>query len=83
LKLDGLELTSEEMDKLNACQDRFKGKHITTLFDTITPVLTHILRFSVCNEWLPELVFRAPGTKVTDKGSRDFYDADSLFEKEK
>lgn len=60
LKLDGLELSQEEMDKLNACQDRFK----------------------VCNEWLPELVFRAPGTKVSDKGSRDFYDKDSLFERE-
>jgi hypothetical protein len=61
LKLDGLELTSEEMDKLNACQDRFK----------------------VCDEWLPQYVFRAAGTKVTDKGSRNFYDEDSLFEKEK
>lgn len=48
------------MDKLNACQDRFK----------------------VCNEWLPQLVFRAPGTKASDKGSRDFYDKDSLFERE-
>ncbi|KAG7562100.1 hypothetical protein FFLO_02479 [Filobasidium floriforme] len=60
LKLDGLELSQEEMDKLNACQDRFK----------------------VCNEWLPQLVFRAPGTKASDKGSRDFYDKDSLFERE-
>ena len=45
-------------------------------------MLTRRPDLAVCNEWLPELVFRAPGTKASDKGSRDFYDKDSLFERE-